>query len=739
MVRCKEYPLQTFPSCTPEPFRTPQFSRSIVQKTRTDGYWVETFWVDPADKAPGLIGYGLTTGNISLFDNPINTGGSCTEEWTETIITQVGSPMAVVSAEIAGSGRKDVLICYDYGKTLLETNPHGGNISWLENPGRSENGRVGGAWISRFVGRREGMYRLKAGYFTQGSFLEVVGIPIHGTGDIEGPIPVILFQKPENPLCAIEWRRDVIDDQHFTVVHDAVQKKFDGLNGRDSLFVASREGITWLYYEDDQWKREHLSSGVAQEPGKFYYGSACVDVAKTRSDPAGYALTIGPFHGTTVTALVKKQTGPNTNRWVEYVLDTYGTPEQLKNQGKGPGHYVVAADFDGDGDDECLVALFGPSPHQGVYYYKLVDADNGIFAKWKVAEESAGRVAIGDFNAAGKVDFATIVYNVPGHFEGPDPKIHLYLDSFPTPKDSGSAANIISTIWAGEPLLYLPKPSDTLTHEKVSLLEIAGYRVDLEILPPKAQKAAGFRTAVKVLYGDFLDQSNPLVNRRALSVPQYQKDTTRIGPDSIITTSEGAIFLSFTPVSEDGPKKWKNTPEVPVKTLFQPTYGQLKLPGDFKFVKVEDLPWGGGFKGVDFWNLSGVEFRFLDRTPLCHLQFWTAGKGVSAGVHNHQDVVFLEVHVSISAGTGNGGMWRVKPGVTVDPGSPNNVSPEDFEKLPLADWEEQGGFWDRDCKGDPIYTANGAVSYPWHKWQAGTMDDYLDIWAAVEFNPLRKY
>ena len=84
-------------------------------------------------------------------------------------------------------------------------------------------------------------------------------------------------------------------------------------------------------------------------------------------------------------------------------------------------------------------------------------------------------------------------------------------------------------------------------------------------------------------------------------------------------------------------------------------------------------------------------------------------------------------------------MWRVKPGVSVDPENPNAVSPEDFEKLPLADWEEQGGFWDRDCNGNLIYTANGAVSYPWHKWQAGTMYDYLDIWAAVEFNPNRKY
>ena len=35
---------------------------------------------------------------------------------------------------------------------------------------------------------------------------------------------------------------------------------------------------------------------------------------------------------------MKRQTGPNANTWVEYVLDTYGTPQQLKN---GEGKYCV--------------------------------------------------------------------------------------------------------------------------------------------------------------------------------------------------------------------------------------------------------------------------------------------------------------------------------------------------------------------------------------------------------------
>lgn len=79
--------------------------------------------------------------------------------------------------------------------------------------------------------------------------------------------------------------------------------------------------------------------------------------------------------------------------------------------GDGPGHFVVCADFDGDGDDEFLVSIFGPldrdesdesipppsgrHPLKGIMYYKPIDLDAGIFAKWRVAEESSARIALG--------------------------------------------------------------------------------------------------------------------------------------------------------------------------------------------------------------------------------------------------------------------------------------------------------------------------------------------------------
>lgn len=114
-------------------------------------------------------------------------------------------------------------------------------------------------------------------------------------------------------------------------------------------------------------------------------------------------------------------------------------------------------------------------------------------------------------------------------------------------------------------------------------------------------------------------------------------------------------------------------------------------------------------------------------------------KDVNCGVHDHDDQIFLEVHLSLSEGTGNGGMWRVKDGVVVDPEHPNDVPDKDFDKLPLAAGEQHGGMWERDTYNKPIYRENGTPDYPWHKWQAGNTGSSIDVWTAFEFNPKLEY
>lgn len=55
-----------------------------------------------------------------------------------------------------------------------------------------------------------------------------------------------------------------------------------------------------------------------------------------------------------------------------------------------------------------------------------------------------------------------------------------------------------------------------------------------------------------------------------------------------------------------------------------------------KFIKVEDLEWGAGFQGREFYNHPGFSVKYEDGQHISYQQFWIAGKNVDAGFHNHK-------------------------------------------------------------------------------------------------------
>lgn len=338
-----------------------------------------------------------------------------------------------------------------------------------------------------------------------------------------------------------------------------------------------------------------------------------------------------------------------------------------------------------------------------------------------------------DFTGNGTLDFAVISYNVPHYYEDSNPSIRVYYNQFAKPPVTDP--QVVSTIWAGEPLLYFPYPTSIKKAQIIPLMEIAGYKVTFEIHPPNALPPGRTyaKQAIRVLWGQVSDSDGTII-RRANYVKPLKKASAAVKAKVLKTGAEGVVFIRFESIStEEERATWTENSKIPVKIHFKPSYSSLSLPdGSLKFKQYDTKD-----PKRDFWNLTGFHFRFADtKVSLAHMQFWTAGKEVNCGLHNHSDNTFLELHLSLFAGTGNGGMWWVHDGVTVDPENPDATNdPKDFNKLPLASLEEHGGFWKTDCTGKPIRRKDSSVDYPWHKWQAGDQKCAQDIWAVFEYNP----
>lgn len=316
-------------------------------------------------------------------------------------------------------------------------------------------------------------------------------------------------------------------------------------------------------------------------------------------------------------------------------------------------HYILQLKLTlvGDGDDEFLLALFGPldrdengesippppGPHaiKGIMYHKAIDLEKGLWAKFRIADESSARIALGyylhylfseaelifcrDFNGKGNIDFASMSYNVARYYEEPQPRVTIHFNQNTPLQKPAARSPITPTVWADEGLVYLPDPKELSAPATQSLIEVSGYALSVEVYPGKASISVSNDEGLKVLYGSLQDGKSI---RTPLGVAAFTTSTTRFDSSSIAAGTDGAIVLRLTPTG--GQTFFAKSEDVSVKVDFDVSQFKLKSP-ELGFKKVQDLWWGSSFKGIDFTNLSGFSFRFEDQTPIAHMQFWTAG------------------------------------------------------------------------------------------------------------------
>lgn len=427
----------------------PSFEEILIADNLPDGYWVEAFDVNN-DSRPDLVTSGLAVGEIAWYENPGDFSPGT--QWPKHIIATLPKPVPVVHTDIDEDGWIDVAVGHNYGNCMFNCGPDDGKISWLRNPGEPDV-----EWTQYHIADLVAAHRLALGQFTpipacedlsqcETTKLELLALPIVGAESWEAPVPVVLYTRPklDELYSAVSWESDaqLLDDSYYHVIHGVILGKFDANTNSnlDSVLLASQEGISWLYYgQDDIWHIVPLAFGdldqlvdpETQNNEHKFTGSGNLDVGKIGTDDYAYIPTIEPFHGNKVAVYTKNVEADLTKmRWNRTQIDILGYPNK---NGEGAGHHLKTADFDGDGNDEFIIAERGPKPFQGVFYYKLLPSEEGerpsmTFERTQISTSSAARIALEDFDGDGLLDFATTGYYTPGYFLADNPQVLVFLN-----------------------------------------------------------------------------------------------------------------------------------------------------------------------------------------------------------------------------------------------------------------------------------------------------------------------
>ncbi|WP_321363771.1 VCBS repeat-containing protein [uncultured Celeribacter sp.] len=418
-----------FPTVTPPTFE----AQTITEKLRS-GYWVEVADVD-TDGRPDLVCFGMSMDEIYWYENSDNG-----MHWTcHPMVKGINMPVGMDSMDLTGNGSPDFVVCYDlYGAsgTFKEPASEGGRIDWLENPGLS--GTPETLWKRHYVGQSPATHRVRVGHFTRRDKIQILGFPIVSQSGMHSLLDITLYTQPDDITSDEPWSSEVVCNNKFRFIHGV--EKYSGFcpeSGLDANLICSDEGISIFYFNESRksWIIEKIGHGEQDQFEKTGFRGSGDAAIGAEDGNVAYVAAIEPFHGNCVAVYVlDKETGT----WKRHFLDIYSEPNEL---GESPGHSVVCADFDGDGVDEFLIGLRGPDPWQGVVYYKPLDLQAGLFAKWKISNESVARIAVGQFSNSGRPDFVTIGYSIKNYFEAANPKVIVYHNqiSGPSMQQSGSA------------------------------------------------------------------------------------------------------------------------------------------------------------------------------------------------------------------------------------------------------------------------------------------------------------
>ena len=189
----------------------------------------------------------------------------------------------------------------------------------------------------------------------------------------------IVFYRPGS------WERELVASQEG-LVHGLHISDWDG-TGRDTIITSGFAGVFAHELRDDSWHRSRIIDGSPAP----WPGSGASEFTDVQLGDERVIATIEPWHG---------------NQVVVYRMLNGGWTRQLIDTEVSLDHKVGAADLDGDGSEEIIVADRGEA--RGVYLYTA--ADDGTTWEKEVLDDDiqASGCSAADVNGDAHVDIVCI-------------------------------------------------------------------------------------------------------------------------------------------------------------------------------------------------------------------------------------------------------------------------------------------------------------------------------------------
>lgn len=345
-----------------------QFSEHTLATDMRGGYQVVAADVNHDGKLD-LIALGQSMSELVWFENP---------SWERhTIVSGMSQMVNMDTWDTDGDGIPEIVLGHGFNTDPKQST---GIVSALHSKGDPRQ-----PWDVKEIDRIPTTHRIRFADVEGNGKKIAVNSPLTGLNgaapDYKDFAPVVFYRPGE-------WKREMISDQHWGLVHGLTILDWDG-KGRQSVLIAGFSGVfAHTFGKDGKWQRTEIIKG---DPAP-YPKSGASDIVVGRLDQTRFLATIEPWHGNQVVVYTD-----GDGKWERNVLDT-----ALVN-----GHTLLAVDLNGDGRDEIVAGMRGGP--RSVWIFTAADK-TGL--KWERKSLDEGGMAAASCVAADIACIGTATTNL---------------------------------------------------------------------------------------------------------------------------------------------------------------------------------------------------------------------------------------------------------------------------------------------------------------------------------------